>query len=78
METCCVAHCFNEEKQKEGTSTVHIPSVEEFVRAGRAEGSTAMETPSVEEFVNEKVKEEESTAVKTSSMEECVDEVNWE
>ena len=72
METCCVEHCCNEEQQKEGTSAVDTPSVEEFARAVSAEGSTAMETPSVEEFVNEKVKEEESTAVKTSSMEECV------
>ena len=72
METCCVEHCCNEEQQKEGTSAVDTPSVEEFARAVSAEGSTAMETPSVEEFVNEKVKEEESTAVKTSSTEECV------
>ena len=56
METCCVEHSCNEEQQKEGTSAVATPSVEEsveeFVRAVRAEGSTAMKTPSVEEFVN--------------------------
>ena len=68
MGTCCVEHCRDEEQQKEETSVVETPSVEEFVREEHAQGSTAKETPSVEECCNEEQQKEGTSAMETPSV----------